>query len=133
MDLKNEKTRSCSRNQPGSIFKQGVDRTDPLVSLDTNVRRRADLFVTNLKPKDPHIYKITPSRLLLSIFVFCHCLGKHTVLPYSNTFLHSKLFRVFRLERRSKTIQRFVLNSLFSTLFIFALYSYYCYDFLCYV
>lgn len=46
--------------------------TKPLVSLNSDARRQTDLFMADLSQEDAQYYKITPDRLLRSIYGVCH-------------------------------------------------------------
>lgn len=67
-------------------------RTNLSSSIDGDVLRRADLFVANLSPEDPHNYKTTIGRLLPSIYVSAIVLGK---MQCFISLFTSYSFRVF--------------------------------------
>lgn len=101
-------------------FSDGVSiDTNPLVLLDTDARRWADLFVADLSTKDPHNYKITYCRLLPYIYSVYHCLDNtphllHIILQ------HKDLWFLVDLKRRSKTpLEICIGNPLISYSFLF--------------
>ena len=61
MELKREETHSCSEiSQSRHSARLSIDR-DTLSSLDSDARRRADLFEADLSSDDSHNYKTAPS------------------------------------------------------------------------
>lgn len=103
------KSSCCSRNQPESIFKQSVDQTDPLVSLDTDVRRRACLWLTwNRKI---HIFTRLPLPDIYLVFM-CFAIVLENTLFYIILLLSyiANYLKFLDWREDPRLIHRFVLE-----------------------
>ena len=117
LELKIEKTHSCSETSHSR-------HSDRLSLLDSDVRRRVDLFEADLNPDDPHNYKTASGGLLPNIYSVCHCLGKIQRFYFLLFIANNKIFSRFG-EKIQDSFKDLYWNSIYFLTILYAFYSVY--------